>query len=109
LTATGSGGPIESNDSVTDRGRDHGWPVPVAIEGYSVSAVSGGVVDAVDVGELVAVVVSAEGGVLVTVVALLVSAVVVGAAVETGTVGVVTGGEVFVVAGVPEMRTAKSL
>ena len=71
---------------------------------------SGGVVDAVDVGELVAVVVSAEGGVLVTVVALLVSAVVVGAVVESGTVGVVTGGsEVVVVAGVPEMRTAKSL
>jgi hypothetical protein len=72
--------------------------------------VSGGVVDAVDVGELVAVVVSAEGGVLVTVVALLVSAVVVGAVVESGTVGVVTGGgEVVVVGGVPEMRTAKSL
>ena len=69
---------------------------------------SGGSV-VVDVGELVAVVPLGEGELLGAVVVLM-SAVVVGAVVELGTVGEVTGGgEVVVVGGVPEMRTAKSL
>ena len=71
-------------------------------------AVSGGRV-VVDVGEVAAVVLSGVGGVLISVVVVM-SAVVVGAAVESGTVDEATGGgEVVVVAGVPEMRTAKSL
>jgi len=69
----------------------------------------GSVVDVVAVGEVAVVVLSGGRGVLVSVVVLM-SAVVVGAAVESGTVGEVTGGgEVVVVGGVPEMRTAKSL